>query len=65
MAGPRARESLDGSESNFSLVDHGFTGETALSEGGYGDIEDGASAGPSRSANALRAYCQFRKLKQT
>lgn len=53
------RESLDGSESNFSLIDHAFANESALSEGGYGELETGASPDPSRTSYALRAFCQY------
>lgn len=60
MANPRTRDSVDGSESNFSLIDHGFANESALSEGGYGDVEeDGSSARASRPTAAVRAYCQY------
>ena len=57
MANPRIRESLDGSESNFSLIDHAFADESTMSDGGLGgNVEDASTA--QSSAAAVRAYCQ-------
>lgn len=58
MANPRIRESLDGSESNFSLIDHAFADESALSVGGLGGNAQDASAAPGQTSAAIRAYCQ-------